>query len=558
MTSAKKVQYYNIPFLIDEKAKIVKSVTKYTTCNDVINKLPKTDHPLAVFQTVSGEEKELAGKTKLLKLWRSHGSSKKAMFVVKASEGVKEKRLSLNIFGSKNRRKSVEAASKDRLKQVTDLAFYIQYQKSKLQKITEKNEVSCQKGMQKMKSTSSVDSMDAFLAKADLQKMGQFLDFCSGVTSSQLGDAPIVNPEPQTARPRVNKNVIRDSLKTMKLGFKRTFTSKVSIVSKSTSASTIKSTDTGYQSHASDMRRQTSGESRLPKRHTFIDADLTSVPRHSTPVVNHVRPGLKRNAANDTLDVTLKAPKIANFDEEEGKYALMTRFMADTTVCAGTRRNVRVSKRRRNTEYSLPRNIYASAPVLFQSQEEKCRFYWNHNCDSDSDSSCSDSDSYLENSDLDAAFVEDSYELDDAHKNRTLGELSKPTPKKLRRESAVSNLNMFDMFAKPFDDTVDSEPKDTGFNYSFDCTFPEFSDSQDFSVDYSCSETESDLSSSFEENYFTRVKDDDFDSFMKSTLSVNEKSKVHDSAEKKSDVGSDEGVGSMASDSFSDDGEIFI
>ena len=555
MSSAKRVQYHNIPFQIDGKAKIVKSVTKYTTCNDVISKLPTTGQPLAVFQSVNGEEKELAGKAKLLKVWRSHGSSKKVVFIVKASEGVKERRLSLNIFGNKHSRKSIGPVSKDKIKQVTDLAFYVQYQKSKLQKITTKKEVSDQKVIQKVKSTSSVDSMDAFLAKADLKKMGQFLDFCSGVTASQLGKTPKLNAETQMTRSKVNKDIIGNSLKTMKLGFKK-FTSKASVASKSTSASTIKSTDTGYQSRASDIRSQASDKSRPIKRHTFIDADSTVVQRQSTPAASHFKRDTKRHPEDDTLDVTL-TPKTANFDEEEGKSELMKRFMLDTTTGAGNKTNVNVpvNTRGRNIQHSLPRNMYQSAPILFEAQEEKFQFYRNQDCEFDNESLCSDADAYLGSCDLDAAILEDCCEINDGDRYAP-----KPTPKKLRRESAVSNLNMFDTCAKPFDDTVDSEPKDTGFNYSFDCTFAEFSDSQDFSLDYSCSETESDLSSSFEDNYVTRVKDDDFDSFMKSTLAINERSKEinQDSEEKKSDVGSDEGLGSMASDSFSNDGELFI
>ena len=118
MTSTKRIQYYNIPIQIDGKTKIVKSVTKSTTCNDVINKLPKTDAPLAVFQSVNGEVKELSGKTKFLKVWRSYGSAKKVTFIVKKSEGQKERRLSLNIFGARNSRKSIVPVSKDQVKQV--------------------------------------------------------------------------------------------------------------------------------------------------------------------------------------------------------------------------------------------------------------------------------------------------------------------------------------------------------------------------------------------------------------------------------------------------------
>ena len=557
MTTSKRIQYHNIPIQIDGKTKIVKSVTKTTTCTDVINKLPKTDALLAVFRSVNGGATELAGKTKLLKVWRSYGSAEKVTFIVKKSEGRKERRLSLNIFGGRNNRKSIVPVSKDKIKQVSDLAFYIQYQKSKLQKMTTQ-ETPGRKTMQKIKSTSSVDSMDAFLAKADLQKMGQFLDFCSDVTASHLGGTPKHKEEPEIPREKVSKYAIRDSLRTMKLGFKRTLTSKLSFASKTTSASTLKSTDTGYQSVGSDMRSGNSAESLPPKRRDC----LNGIPLHSTPVTGAANRGLKRENADDTLDVTLTTPKAAKFDEEEGKSVLLRRFMADTTICEAKKRSREASGRVRGFDIST-RHMYASAPVLFRSQEEKCRFYWNKNCDSDSDSSFSDVDSFDEAADLDEAFVEDITKMYDEGRMSSFNDVTKPGPRKLRRESAVSNLNMFEFCPKTFESTYfDGETENNDFNYSFDCSFPEFSDSQDFSLDYSCSETESDSSSSFENNYFRRVNDDDFCSFIasKESLVMNESSKffVPDTEEKRSEVGSDEGVGSMASDSFSEDPEFFI
>ena len=388
MSSTKKLQYHNIPLVIDGKVKIVKSVTKFTTCHDVISKLPKTRFPLAIFRTTNGVEKELSAKTKVLKIWRSHGSSKKAMFEVKQSEGGKTRRLSLNMFGGRNSRKSLKPSSGDKLKQVSDLAFYVQYQKSKLEKMVNSGENSARKHMQKLKSTSSMDSMDAFLAKADHQKMEQFLDFCSGVTAHHLGGTPKVKQtKPETPRRKLDRAVIKGSLRIMKLGFKKTLASKLSFVSKTTSASTIKSTDTGYQSQASDMRSQTSTKLQLPPL-------LDSIPLHSTPVSCPTK--RKRDSADDTLDVTLTTSKAPRFDEVEGKSLLMERFMNDTTTCEA-------KKSERHSDRSQDRsiNVYTSAPVLFSSQQEKCRFYWNQNCDSDSDSSCNDNESNVSVADLD-------------------------------------------------------------------------------------------------------------------------------------------------------------
>ena len=550
MSSVKGPQYHDIPIVIDGKAKILKSVTKFTTCDDVINKLPKTGAPLAVFQTANGEVKELKGKTKLLEIWRSHGSSKKSVFTVKQSEGGKTRRLSMNIFGARNSRKSLETASKDKLKQVSDLAFYVQYQKTKLQKIANSEESADRRNLQKVKSTSSMDSMDAFLAKADHQKMGQFLDFCSGVTSSHLGSTPKAkHSETETPRTRLDRAVIKDSLKNMRIGLKNTSTSKFTFASKTTSASTLKSTDTGYQSQSSGMRSRAPAKHQLPTTALLQNSD--GMPCHSTPVTCSSKRGIKRKIADETLDVTLTTPNIPRF-EKEGKSVLMERFMNDTTICEASKR-----RQPRDSNQKVVRNMYTSEPVLFHSQEEKCRFYWNQSCDSDNDSSCCDDDSCISAHDLNEAFVEWCDNID------TFDDLSEQTPRKLRRESALSNLNRFEVCTKPFEDTCyDVEPVNSGFNYSFDCSFPTFSDTHDFSIDYSCSETESDLSSSFEEGYFRGVKGSDFYSFMKSreSLAIHEKSRYFacDCEEKQSEVGSDEGLGSMASDSFSDDQELFM
>ena len=482
MSSIKGQQYHEIPIIIDGQEKILKNVTKSTTCDDVINKLPKTGTQLAVFHTANGEEKELKGKTKLLKIWRSCGSSKKSEFVVKPSEGRKSRRLSLNVglFGERNRRKSEPEPKDDKVKQVSDLTFYLQQQKSKLQKLT-------------------------------------------------------------TAKDTSTTQVLRENLMNTRLVFKKTLKSKFSSASKLTSGSSLKSADTGYQSETSDMRSQTPVKSQPPR--TVLLEDVDGIPRHSTPV------NLPSKRTRDRTDVTLTAtPTMPTFDENAGKSSLMERFMNDTMICESD------SYTRDRNQKGL-RRVYSREPIMFRSQEEKCRFYWNQSCESDDDSSYCDEDSRISEVDLDEAFVETRDNMD----NFDVGLNSR----KLRRESAVSNLNKFELCGKAFDDICDgNEPLNTGFNYSFDCSFPEFSDTQDFSLVYSGSETENDLSVSYDDDYFRVVRDSDFYSFMKSrqSLTIHEKSRycARDCEEKQSEVGSDEGLGSLGSDSFSDDRELFI
>ena len=464
MSSIKGQQYHEIPISIHGQEKVLKSVTKSTTCDDVINKLPKTGTPLAVFQTGNGEEKELKGKTKLLKVWRSCGSSMKSEFVVKPSEGRKSRRLSLNIglFGGRNRRKSEPEPKDDKVKQpqVSDLTFYLQQQKSKLQKLT-------------------------------------------------------------TAEDTSTSQVLRENPMNTRLVFKKTLKSKFSSASKMASGSSLKSADTGYQSETSDMRSQTPVKSQPPR--TVLLEDVDGIPRHSTPVNLP-----SKRVTRDRTDVTLTAtPTMPTFDENAGKSSLMERFMNDTMICESD------SYTRDRNQKGL-RRVYSREPIRFRSQEEKCRFYWNQSCESDDDSSYCDGDSRISEVDLDEAFVEtrDSMDIFDVGQNS----------RKLRRESAVSNLNKFEVFGKEFDDICDgNEPLNTGFNYSFDCSFPEFSDTQDFSLVYSGSETESDLSVSYDDDYFRAVRDSDFYSFMKSrqSLTIHEKSRycARDFGDKQSEVG---------------------
>ena len=85
MEISKSKKSQQIPFIIDGVARIMKSVSKTTTCSDVIAKLPTLQVPLAVFLSVKGDEKELPGKTKLLKAWRANAASKNVAFIIQRS-----------------------------------------------------------------------------------------------------------------------------------------------------------------------------------------------------------------------------------------------------------------------------------------------------------------------------------------------------------------------------------------------------------------------------------------------------------------------------------------
>lgn len=524
--SDKNVKYQDIPFLFDGMLKIVKSVTKITTCSDVIDKLPKLHTKLAVYESLDGVERKLSGKTKLLKIWRANASSKNLVFVVRKSKQTIPLKNKCGLFGDNKQTceqpTTVKTAhgnsllTKDKLKEVSDLAFYVRYQKSKIQainttstKLIDNTSGDVQrKILNRITSNSSVNSMDAFLAKADLDKMSQLLSFCGAVTSEKLTAAmshdqttETIDVEvDETNSPGINRNVIQRSLKTMKFGLKRKFSAKSKMAPRTTSTGTISSTDTGYHSVKSDKqtsddktKRRYNGNS---KRHTFIDADLDGVPRHSTPVIGQ---HLKRT--NDVKENTLTMTLLDEFNESDGKNIILQKFMEGLILNVKRSNNgsnntlLPESNRRRTDRNSLP---------SFHTQKEKCQFYWNRYCDSDSDSSCCDSDN---SGDLDEAFC-DNIQDDNDFIQSPLDNIFSSQKKTLRRDSAISNLNKFSLQPVNFDKS------EAEFDYSFNCTFPRMDETQ--SVDFSYNFENSDCS------FGEGLSDESLDSFMKTRSFLDE------------------------------------
>jgi hypothetical protein len=130
---------------------------------------------------------------------------------------------------------------------------------------------------------------------------------------------------------------------------------------------------------------------------------------------------------------------------------------------------------------------------IFSNQEEKCRFLWDQNCDSDSDSESETSEQFRCH---DIAF----------HAESTSNQVTTlpARHRTLRRESAVSNLNRFSLISG--DAGLDMSTDETGFDYSFNCSFPKMDESQ-FSLDLSYSFDDS-------ENE-TNASDHNVDSFVK-------------------------------------------
>lgn len=542
MTDIRKGKLQDLPFILDGCVKVVKRVSKNTTCGDVIAKLPNLHTPLAVFLSVDGEMKELPGKAKLLKVWRANGAAKNVEFVIRKSETVTKKvtNNSRKVFADKTRREKQDPRSstlqnsrlaKNTLKQVSDLAFYVRYQRLKVKNLA-KNAVRNSEGreqtpqsklMRRMTSHASTSSMDAFLEKADLDAMAQFLSFCGEVTAEKLRGrrekpqsqsvadqtfcssatkVSSANKEPAATKKTVNKVMIQSSLKSMKLGLKQKFTSK-SKLSKKTSTATITSTDTGYHSVETGSRTSSQHENEIEvdviKRSVKNDVTLHNVlnseetdefQRHSTPVFKsrHV----KRRVG--TLDCTITEGKLDFLDNCDGKSVIFEKFMADqsftfeNTDSENKPIDPPQTKRQRLDRQSLP---------VFNTQEDRCRFLWNKYCDSDSDT--------------------DSDATSDMHRNLDIAFTSaEERPKRrLRRESAISNLNRFSLSNRRSLPAHAPKLNDSEeFDYSFDCSFPRMDESQDFTVDYSFSD--SDVSENDLDLFRKKLSSDEsLDSFMK-------------------------------------------
>ncbi|KAH3705248.1 hypothetical protein DPMN_080316 [Dreissena polymorpha] len=76
-----------IPFIIDGAARIMKSVSKTTTCSDVIAKLPNLQVPSSGYSCqLKVSRGNFRKRLSCLKVWRAHAASKNVEFVIKRSE----------------------------------------------------------------------------------------------------------------------------------------------------------------------------------------------------------------------------------------------------------------------------------------------------------------------------------------------------------------------------------------------------------------------------------------------------------------------------------------
>ncbi|KAH3836510.1 hypothetical protein DPMN_109881 [Dreissena polymorpha] len=447
----------NVPFLVDGAVHTMKGVTKSTTCDEVIAKLiTKQDPNMAVFLRVHGVAKELQGKSKILKVIQhvqSYETLKNVELIIKNVENI-AKTSAKQITdcdqshvkqGQYSIQRNSSRLSRESIKKISDLAFYVRYQMKKVQllKNTEKSNaynVPRNKSHRLMTSHASTNSMDAFLAKIDLDEMSHFLNFCERVAQEKL--------EKGTLKGRITKELeaIKRQSSNRRVYLQRKPTPSNKQPTRSTSTGTIESTDTGYSSVGSETETQVTvackTESIAIKPCRVQIEDDSNVPRHSTPVASFSH--IKR--VKEMHECTLSEQLLKGLNELHGKSVIMERFIADQTCASSSTVVVRKS-------------------MPFDDVQNDTWVGYNELQMSDS--------------------------ADVTRHSEIVG------PRKMRRESAFTNLNKctsstrFSLCANP------QVNRSSQFDYSFNCSFPLMDEHQ--SIDFTYSFTETDTSDVIDE-----------------------------------------------------------
>ncbi|XP_052797699.1 uncharacterized protein LOC128229861 [Mya arenaria] len=515
MAESKRSKTMDVPFILDGAARIVKAVSKHTTAIDVIAKFPNLQVPLAVFLSVDGVQKQLPGKARLLKVWRANASSKNVAFVIRKSDTAKEKakgstrkvfRCKIKCDKPRSESHVTDRLSRESLKRVSDLAFFARNRKKTLQvvgkpsmsKAKNADHPERSKLMRRLTTQSSTNSMDAFLARANLDEIA------GHVTAEALRKGTSMyskQPTLEVTQPikRTNSD-IREGQTAMKLSLKRTFGARNKLSVRTTSTGTIDSTDTGFHSMDNDGHDHTpidtqSGlmTTKLNKRHPRLLEDTEYGPLHSTPLVAH----RQQTHRPENMECTLTHNYFENLDENQGKSVIMEKFMADQRLPASYDT---ADDQTFDLPFSKRQTFEHQSMMAFQNQRDRCRFLWDQLCDSDSDSDASD-----------CTF--DNFTVDSTCANVF-------TQKVLRRESAFTDLRKCTVstrFSLPaYTLNTQRNVQQTEFDYSFNCSFPRM-DNDYHSMDFSCSFDESDRSDVIDRMLDDRqpVSDKSLDSFMR-------------------------------------------
>ena len=306
MSNDRRRKAREIELKIGGRNKTVQAITEHTTCADIVKMvLRKTDtgkenaYAYAIFETCNKSERMLSEKTKLLKTMRSWGTDGSYHFSLKAA------RAAGKIFKAKldKVRKTEKQCNTvndiGKIENAAKLAHFVQSQKTRLQKCQPKSHVT------ELYCNDANSSIDEFIANVDHTKMAGFLNFCGTVTANEivrLSGHSSRSEEDQAAGFVSGKQISRiDKINDVKYATKKVLKPKrVPVVS-------------------------SDDNTRLPKKHTFVDSNIRYGPQHSTPTRDETKPNLKRH---EELAYDISS-KIARLSQKEGKDVILQKYFAD-------------------------------------------------------------------------------------------------------------------------------------------------------------------------------------------------------------------------------------
>ena len=309
MSNERRRKVKDIVLKIGDRNKTVQGVTEQTTCCDVIKivlrkmeNAKENAYSYAVFECGNDSERMLSDKTKVLKTMRSWGSDNSYHFSLKSA------RRASKIFKQDKSRKTHKVTNNlnvtSRIESAAKLAHFVQSQQARLQRRQSTNhvtEIYCNDGE---------TSIDEFLSNIDTTKMAGFLNFCGTVTANELVRLSGITDNSTAGEPTctsvngfVNGKVISrvDKINDVKYATKKVLKPKRVTVT---------------YGHAN---------TRLARKHTFVDCEPRNVPTHSTPIRRDAKPNLKRHEelAEDI------ATKITRMSQREGKDVILEKYFAD-------------------------------------------------------------------------------------------------------------------------------------------------------------------------------------------------------------------------------------
>ena len=307
MSNERRGTVKNVALKICDKNKTIRGVTDQTTCGDVIKiVLRKMDnnnqnaYSYAIFECGNESERMLSDKTKVLKTMRSWNSGNSKHYSMKAAHQANK------IFKAKQdkRKKSdklVNNLDKTRyIENATKLAYFVQSQKTRLQRHRSTNHVT------EIYRDDGDSSINEFISNVDQTKMAGFLDFCGTVSANELdrlsgiSDKCIANEHTTGGNGFVSGDVFCrvDKINDVKYATKKVLKPKrISVTYGHTNTS----------------------------KHTIIDSEAINVPTHITPS----RCAAKRNRQRQEALAESITSETAQVGQREGKDIILQKYFSD-------------------------------------------------------------------------------------------------------------------------------------------------------------------------------------------------------------------------------------